>query len=390
MVAQPRGNLLSFNAAKLKVVHIAENMAKMAGGVPAVVSQLAPRLSNIGVSTQIIHATGDLGVSFLKHGILKFPPSKIGKPWSYSAELKKGLSVQGISVEGRSTVFHIHGVWSAPQYYAAKVAYREGVPFVLTSHGMLEPWLWEKQGSIIYMKKKIYWTAFAYPKFKNAAAIHAITPLERESLRKLFPLNRIEVIPNAIELNEITYFEKVERKKTILFIGRIEPKKGVDLLLYAFAQARLSKDWVVNIVGPVWSGAYLAILKSIVMKEGLSDQVIFHGPVFGDDKLELINSAWVLVAPSYSEVVGLVNLEAAERGLPTITTNATGLYDWESDGGGLLIKPTIESLTAALKKAASWGDKERLDRGHASRELIKKRYSWEAVMPSWLELYSSL
>ena len=381
---------MSFNAAGLRVVHIAEDMARIAGGVPAVVTQLTQKLENISVSTQIIHATGDIDNLLLSHRALKLPPSKIGKPWFYSPELRNGLSTQSLIVEGKSTVFHIHGIWSAPQYYAAEVAYQKGVPFLITPHGMLEPWLWDKQGPMIYMKKKIYWTAFAYPKFKNASTIHAITPLERDSLRKLFPFKRIEVIPNAIELNEITHSEKSEKKKTILFLGRIEPKKGVDLLLHAFSEARLSKDWTVEIVGPVWSDSYLAKLRAIVAKQGLCDQVIFHGPVFGDAKLALINSAWVLVAPSHSEVVGLVNLEAAERGLPTITTNTTGLYDWESDGGGFLIKPTVESLTNALKKAASWSDEERVDRGFASRELIKKRYSWEAVMPGWLELYSSL
>ena len=146
---------MSFNASGLRVVHIAEDMARIAGGVPAVVSQLTRKLENVGVSNQIIHATGDIDDSLLSHRALKFPPSKIGKPWSYSPELRNGLSAQTLRVEREFTVFHIHGVWSAPQYYAAEVAYQKGVPFVLTSHGMLEPWLWSKQGLTIYMKKKI-------------------------------------------------------------------------------------------------------------------------------------------------------------------------------------------------------------------------------------------
>jgi glycosyltransferase involved in cell wall biosynthesis len=254
---------------------------------------------------------------------------------------------------------------------------------------MLEPWLWNQQGWTKWIKKKIYWLSMAYPVLSKATVIHAITPLEQKNLQALFPKNRVEVIPNAIEINDETDVQGIERQKSILFLGRIEPKKGVDLLLEAFSIAKVDKSWSVNIVGPSWSNNYLLELIALVARNGLSDRVRFHGALFGDEKNSLIDRAWVLVVPSHSEVIGLVNLEAAARRLPTITTTETGLYDWEL-GGGLLISPYVDSLARALEDACSWSMGEQFERGLASRNLVLQRYSWQAVTPMWMNLYNSL
>jgi glycosyltransferase involved in cell wall biosynthesis len=96
----------------------------------------------------------------------------------------------------------------------------------------------------------------------------------------------------------------------------------------------------------------------------------------------------VMAVPSHSEVVGLVNLEAAAELLPTITTHQTGLFDWEL-GGGILIQPSVAELRASLEEVAIWSDDERHQRGLSSRELVLKRYSWKAVLPAWMSLYRS-
>ena len=75
--------------------------------------------------------------------------------------------------------------------------------------------------------------------------------------------------------------------------------------------------------------------------------------------------------------------------LPVVTTHETGLCGWEA-GGGLLVHPQVEELSRALKQVFSWSDRERQDRGQKLRQLVERRYSWQAVGPQWLELYSSL
>jgi glycosyltransferase involved in cell wall biosynthesis len=87
--------------------------------------------------------------------------------------------------------------------------------------------------------------------------------------------------------------------------------------------------------------------------------------------------------------MGLVNLEAASVGLPVITTHETGLYDWE-EKGGVLVHPRVEELRCALKRVFSWSEHERQERGRKLRQLVERRYSWQAVGPQWLELYAGL
>jgi glycosyltransferase involved in cell wall biosynthesis len=219
--------------------------------------------------------------------------------------------------------------------------------------------------------------------------IHAITPLEQRHLSRIFPRKRIEIIPNAIDIPKSGPGLAGEREKKILYLGRIEPKKGADILLRAFAAARISGDWTLDIAGPVWSEGYRRQLQEIVRQFGLDHRVRFLGPVFGEEKQKLIDRAWVMAVPSHSEVVGLVNLEAAVGCLPTITTHQTGLYDWES-GGGILINPRDDELRRTLEVACSWSASERRDRGLASHRLVALRYSWQTVLPIWLSLYKSL
>ena len=92
---------------------------------------------------------------------------------------------------------------------------------------------------------------------------------------------------------------------------------------------------------------------------------------------------------SHSEVVGLVNLEAADYFLPSITTPQTGLSDW-SQGGGILSFPDVLSISRALIEASSWSSEEQFERGVASRSLVHKSYSWDHVTPLWHNLYTQL
>lgn len=371
------------------MVHIAESIAPIAGGVPAVVRQLSERLATCDTRVQIVYATGDpidlpAGIE-----VFAFAPTGLGRAWELGHGLREGITQLARFAGEPRSIFHIHGVWMAPQYFAARAAHAAGIPFVLTPHGMLDPWLWNNQGWRIRLKKLVYWGAVAYPVFSKATVLHALTPLERQHLSRLFPRNRIEVIPNAIDVGDMPENPRVERAKTLLFLGRIEPKKGVDILLRAFANARIDREWSLDIVGPVWTPAYSEELKKIVSAFKLEERVRFRGPLFGEDKRKVLDSAWVMVGPSHSEGLSLVNLEAAARCLPSITTPPAGLHDWES-GGGLLVEPTDIAVRAAIEACCAWSTQEQRDRGQASWRLVQERYSWQAVLPMWSDLYSSL
>lgn len=370
------------------VLHITEDMASASGGVPAVVRQLASRWAATGQATTVLHAKGDASDLIGRVRVIREQPEGFGRVWSYSSGLRAATRTLMLDTRRDGGVAHVHGLWAAPPTLAALAAAAHQVPLVFTAHGMLVPWLWTQQGLAVRLKKTLFWHLLAVPGLRRSTVVHAITPMERDELRRLLPGSRIEVIPNAIEMIPATALQ-ANRERVVLFLGRIEPKKGVDILIRAFAQARLGSDWQLHIVGPSWSDVYLAALKRLVKECGIEQQTRFLGAVFGSQKEALLASAWVLAAPSHSEVVGLVNLEAASRYLPSITTHQTGLSDW-TEGGGLLVQPAVPDVAAALRSAALWSDTERAQRGMASRQLVERRYSWPAVMPLWRELYNGI
>lgn len=370
------------------VLHVTEDMAAASGGVPAVVRQLASRWALAGQATTVLHAKGDASDLMGGVRVIREAPEGLGRIWSYSSGLRAATRTLMLDTHRDGGVVHVHGLWAAPPTLAAQAAAAHEVPFIFTAHGMLVPWLWTHQGLAVRLKKTLFWHLLAAPGLRRSTVVHAITPMERDELRRLLPGRRIEVIPNAIELSPAVAAQG-HHERVVLFLGRIEPKKGVDILIRAFADARLGGDWRLDIVGPSWSDSYLAALKRLVKQAGIAQQTRFLGPVFGSQKEALLASAWVLAAPSHSEVVGLVNLEAASRCLPSITTHQTGLSDW-ADGGGLLVQPAVPAVAAALRGAAGWSNAERAQRGAASRQLVERRYSWAAVMPLWHELYNNI
>lgn len=371
----------------VSILQILEDFSELAGGIPKVVKELTRYVANDNIEMKVIYAKGYSSDT----RFFASPPNLIGHSWSWNHNLSKNIR-KLVSTAPRMTGIHIHGVWSSPQLLGGKIAKECGLPFILSSHGMLEPWLWAEQGLKIKLKKSLYWKFLAYPNFINAKVVHAITPLERDHLHKLFPKNRIEVIPNAINVDNINTLRlnyAYQREKIILFVGRVEPKKGIHLLILAFAKAKLSKEWRLVILGPTWSLDYMNYLIKIINENALEERVEFKGAIFGDDKRTWMLRSWVLIAPSYSEAIGLVNLEAAVNRLPTITTHQTGLLNWE-EGGGLLIYPNVSDVKRGIEIACSWNLMEREHRGETSRSLVVKNYSWEVVSPLWKELYRDI
>lgn len=353
-----------------------------------VVNNLADIMTKFGAYSCIVAATDKdecvpQGVDFISLGERC---NKITALFSSSlaGEVRQVIEANAI------TEIHLHGFWMPLQLIAARVAIEMKIPFVITSHGMLVPWLWTGKGRLNHLKKKLYFQFFAFPIFKRAGLIHAITPLEKNSLRKLFPDNNIVTIPNAINGECAEYYESETNNKNIFFIGRINPVKGVDLLLSAFKNSGLfASGWTLIIAGPEEVSEYADEMRVYIKANGLESKVQFIGPVYEKEKEQWYRNSWVTVVPSFSEVVGMVNLEASLHSCPTITTHQCGLSDWE-EGGGILINPDVKSLTASLISCSKWSEIERHDRGQASYKLVQEKYSWSAVSKQWFALYEQL
>lgn len=356
------------------IQHIVEDYSLDSGGIRTVVKNLHTqvKLPNIVVSPN--KEAEDQGMALF---------NRVG-PWCYSKDLK---SLLFDLMEAKDSIYHIHGVWMYPQYLAVKLALKHKLPFVLSPHGMYESWLWEQS----YLKKKLYFKAMVARRFSKASVLHAITQQEQDTLRDMFGKGmRIETIPNLIptvDLPKISLKPGETEEKYILFLGRLHPVKGIDLLIKAFASLP-NKKLRLKIAGPF--NEYQETLSALVEELGISDKVDFLGMVLGDEKFRLYSQAHVFAAPSFSEVIGMVNLEAALMGTPVITTHRTGLYVQWQDEGGMLINPLLEEMKKALSDAAAWTTAERDERGKRLRAFVLEKYSWEKNVWLWEDLYKSL
>jgi glycosyltransferase involved in cell wall biosynthesis len=317
-------------------------------------------------------------------------PCTAGSAWRYSPGLRRFLDIHTREYD----VVHVHGLWLYPQYAAVRAAVRSHVPVAISTHGMLSAWALQHRS----WKKRIYYRMLLERQLRQASVIHAVTAEERQDVLKLLPGARIEVVPHVLDTaSSDVGCEPVARRagqasanRTILFLGRIHRVKGLDALIEAFVRSETHWRYALVIAGPAEDRDYLRELKVLAERRGVGEKVRFPGPVYGADKWELLRTAWIVVLPSHSEVIGMVNLESARCETPSITTRATGLSDW-GQGGGLLVDSPCDvgALADAIREACDWSEDERRRRGLASRALIESHYSISAVAPKWLELYAS-
>ena len=356
----------------MTIHHIIEDFSKDSGGLRPVISDIhhhVPLPSEI-VTTK--KEDQDPDTRCFNSGPL----------WCYSSELAGYLKDSALK---DSRLFHIHGVWMHTQYTAARTAVKANVPFLISPHGMYKNYLWT-QGRL---KKRIYFNQLTRKFFEKANAFHAITQEELDDLHSLFNGKvRLELIPNLISSSIIPDLSSREPDEDyILFLGRIHPIKGIKMLIQVYSKLR-PKDVKLKIAGP--SSDHLQELKQLVKDLDLEKKVEFLGAVHGKEKFELYQNARVFVAPSYSEVIGMVNLEAAMVGTPVITTTKTGLLSEWNTSGGQLIEPAHDELEKALHDALNWTEQERNQRGEMLKDFVIKNYSWENNVSKWVDLYEDL
>jgi len=371
----------------IRVLHVVDDFSTTNTGVTATVRQLtqwqAGRFEWVGV-----HAVGKADLP-APQGVelIQSPAACFTSRWRYPAGGAGYLLA--LTRSRRVTHLHIHEFWRGG-YVAGMLAARgNGLPVILSAHGSTAPWALHGQGKLKSWKKRLYWQLFGHLFLDPSVVLHAITPLEAHHMEDFFGRQPQAVIANALSMDTITEDDgATEPARRLVFLGRLHPVKGVDMLIEAFGNARLDDDWELVIAGPEEVPAYAVQLKAQAAASPRANHIRFAGPLYGPEKKDLLASAWAVVVPSRTEVIGMVNLEAASLATPTITTPNTGLEEW-SEIGGMLVADNAAALQMALQTCAAWSLRERLQRGDESRLHVMRRYSIEAVGQEWLRLYLS-
>lgn len=364
------------------VVHLTSSVSRLAGGLYESVRYLSKSIQEAGdweltvVGSQDSHTERDIQM----WAPLRIKTCSIAGPprFAYSPALME------LVMQEAPDLLHLHGLWQYPSVVASRWARRTRKPYLVSPHGMLEPWSLKHSPFLKGVAMLLYQKAC----LQSAACIRATSMLEAESIRLAGFKNPIAVIPNGVEFPAALpprHPKQKQETRRALFLSRIHPKKGLLNLVEAWRQIQPS-NWELSIVGPD-EGGHLAEVQTAVRAAGLQSQITFPGEMWGEARNRQYLEADLFVLPSFSENFGLVIAEALSYEVPVITTRATPWSELVERDCGWWIDTGLEPLISALRDALASPSARLQEMGGRGRNLIGERYGWAPIGSSMVALY---
>jgi glycosyltransferase involved in cell wall biosynthesis len=235
---------------------------------------------------------------------------------------------------------------------------------------------------------------------QGAAAIHYTSEQERLEAERLGRFGRAAVIPLGIDLRAFeqpaspaTFLRahpSLAGRPIVLFLSRLDPKKGLDLLLPAFAQLRRAHAQAALVVAGEGEPEYVLGLRETARRLGIAESVIFAGFLAGQEKLSALAAADAFVLPSYSENFGVAPVEAMAAGVPVVLSEHVAISaDVRQGGAGLVVPAETGALADAMKRLA-FDPALRSRFGQNARRLARSRFAAEATARELISLYQEV
>lgn len=286
----------------------------------------------------------------------------------------------------RPDVFHTNSCWMPVSALTAIWAKEAGYKVVYTPHGMLEPWCMERNR---WKKLPAIWL-FQRRGLQVCDMVHATSEMEKQNIQNLGWNANVCNIPNCVQLDQIPMKTSWKQTKTILYLSRIHPKKGIPFLIEAISTLKSQlAGYRVRVVG-AGEPAYCEQLIAMTKDMGADNLICFEEPVFGDAKWQLFAEADLFVLPTYSENFGIVIAESLACGTPVITTKGTPWQELETNECGWWTEIGTEPLVHCLSQFLQLDEAALQKMGQNGRNLIEKKYSSVSIANQFVDLYSSL
>lgn len=292
-------------------------------------------------------------------------------------------------------VVNTHAIFSysvLPAYWACQ---HYQIPYVVHPHGMLDSW------ALAYKswKKFFYYALIEKPALERASRIRVLAHSEAESVKGLSLKTPAALIPNGIwqqdfdtlpnPENFYQAFPQTQNKTLILFLGRIDPKKGLDLLASAFGKIRQNFPQAHLVVAGPDNIGFLSTVKDYFAQANCLNTVTFTGMLTGSLKYAALAAASVYVAPSYSEGFSMSVLEGMASGLPCVITTACNFPEAAIAKAAHVVDINVDDITNALINCLS-DPKQAKAMGVCARKLIFEQYTWEKIATKMVDVYTKI
>ena len=277
--------------------------------------------------------------------------------------------------------------------YLSCIKYK--IPYIITPRGMLEPWALSYKA----WKKNSYYRLFEKPALNRASAIQMLTPLEAQGIKSLNLKAPNVIIPNGIHRHDFdpltkpeTFFKKfpnTRNKQIIIFLGRIDPKKGLDLLAKAMGKIHQKFPQAHLVVAGSDNIDFLPKVKQYFEAENCLDKVTFTGLLTGELKYSALSAANIYVAPSYSEGFSMSVLEGMASGLPCVITTGCNFPEAAKANSAYVTKIDAGEIANALLECLSDRNAAKA-MGISAREFIFQNYTWDKIALKMVEVYREI
>jgi glycosyltransferase involved in cell wall biosynthesis len=368
----------------VKIVHVVDTASRLAGGMFESVKGLARAMLVDGEQVSVI-AGRDQWSQIDRATWAPVPLIEVSVAGFNDKILARSM-IAALDAAAPDLV-HLHGIWGVGARATANWARRTGRPVVIAPRGMLDPWAWQRSRT----KKRVSAWLWENQLLRGAALFHALNVPEAEAIARYGFGPPVTVIPNGVSLPE-TVADRATRdgKLTLLFVGRLHPKKGLTEMIAAWAllPVTLRAQWRLAIAG--WDEVGLfAALEAQVVALGLSHEIEFIGQIFGTDKDAAFRAAAAFILPSYSEGLPMTVLEAWSYGLPVLMTSACNLPKGFTAGAAFEIATDPSRMAAAM--AAILDDEQGLaDAGVRGRALVEADHGWMSIGRATIAAYRTI
>ena len=377
----------------MKILHVISSVWRGGGGTSEVVPRLAREQKNLGhdvtIATARVGDVSDEAKNAFAAGVRNnaYPRLKLG----YHLGISPIFAYEIKRLVADSDIVHLHGLWMFPPWTAGWAAQRLRKPYVMMPHGFLEP----ERLKISKIKKRIIGNLIERPLLQKANGIIATSESEAAGIRAYGVDKPIHIMPIGIDCERFDSGRHNDglmrrlgldsRKKHLLYFSRITPIKGLDMLAEAWGRVD-HKDWQLVIVGPDDRG-YSKVVSSLYAKFIADSSVVIYGPVFGQDKYDLLKSVDAFVLPTRSENWSIAVAEAMTSGLPVVCTKGAPWPCLNENGAGFWVDVNVDAIRDGVQKIVAMDDLARHDMGANGRKWVERHLGWCDIANSMVDYY---